>query len=139
MAALAYLMSWNRGKLIVTYHSDVLKQRISREFFGPILRAVLRRSKAIIVSSSNYLETSSVLRPYRDRCHVIPFGIAENNFASPDESAVKDIRSKYGERLILSVGRLVDYKGFNYLIRAMVETSGQLVIGLVSVARSRAR
>ena len=128
MAALAYLMSGNRGKLIVTYHSDVVKQRISREFFGPILHAVLRRSKAIIVSSSNYLETSLVLRPYRDRCHVIPFGISENNFAPPDESAVKDIRSQYGERLILSVGRLVDYKGFNYLIRAMVKTSGRLVI-----------
>jgi glycosyltransferase involved in cell wall biosynthesis len=132
MAALAYLMSGNRAKLIVTYHSDVLKQRISREFFGPILRAVLRRSKAIIVSSSNYLETSLVLRPYRDRCHVIPLGISENHFAPPDESAVKDIRSqygaRYGERLILSVGRLVDYKGFNYLVRAMVKTSGRLVI-----------
>ena len=128
MAALAYLMSGNRGKLLVTYHSDVVKQRISRELFGPVLRAVLRRSKAIIVSSSNYLETSLVLRRYRDRCKVIPFGISENNFAPPDEGAVKDIRSQYGERLILSVGRLVDYKGFAYLIRAMVKTPGKLVI-----------
>jgi rhamnosyl/mannosyltransferase len=128
MAALAYLMSGNRGQLIVTYHSDVVKQRISRQLFGPVLSAVLQRSKAILVSSSNYLETSPVLRQYRDRCHVIPFGISENNFAPPDEVTVKEIRSQYGERLILSVGRLVDYKGFQYLIRAMVETPGRLVI-----------
>ena len=128
MAALAYLMSGNRGKLIVTYHSDVVKQRISSQLFAPVLRAVLRRSKAIIVSSSNYLETSSVLRQYRDFCQVIPFGISENNFAPPDEGAVRDIRSQYGEKLILSVGRLVDYKGFHYLIQAMVETPGRLVI-----------
>jgi glycosyltransferase involved in cell wall biosynthesis len=129
MAALAYLMSGNRGKLIVTYHSDVVK---------------LRRSQAIIVSSSNYLETSSVLRQYRDRCHVIPFGISEKNFAPPDEAVVKDVHSQYGERLILSVGRLVDYKGFDYLIRAMVATPGCLVIAgtgplkgaLMTLARS---
>jgi len=128
MAALAYLMSGTRATLIVTYHSDVVKQRISSRLFGPVLRAVLRRSKAIIVSSNNYLESSVVLRQYLDRCQVIPFGISENNFAPPDEGAVNDIRSQYGERLILSVGRLVDYKGFNYLIRAMVETPGRLVI-----------
>ena len=128
MAALAYLMSGHTGKLVVTYHCDVLKQRILGQLFAPILRAVLRRSKAIIVSSGNILETSPVLRKYLDRCHVIPFGISEDHFALPVEGAVGDIRSQYGERLILSVGRLVDYKGFDYLIQAMVETPGRLLI-----------
>jgi rhamnosyl/mannosyltransferase len=128
MAALAYLVSGHTGKLIVTYHSDVVRQRVMGQLFAPVLRAVLRRSKAIIVSSSSYLETSPVLRQYRDRCQVVPFGIPEDNFASPDEDAVKDIRSQYGGRLIISVGRLVDYKGFNYLIRAMVDAPGRLLI-----------
>jgi len=144
MAALAYMLSGHRGKLVVSYHSDVIKQRISRRFFDPLLRVLLVRAKAIIVSSRNYFETSPILRDYRDRCHVIPFGIREEYFAQPDERAVKDIRSQYGDRLILSVGRLVEYKGFDYLIPAMLETQGRLLIAgegplkrqLVTLARS---
>jgi rhamnosyl/mannosyltransferase len=128
MAALAYLISSHRGRLIVTYHSDIVKQRILRHLVGPILRVVLRRAKAVIVSSTNYLQTSQALRPYRDRCHVVPFGISQENFASADDAAVMRIRAKYGERLILSVGRLVNYKGFEYLIRAMAEAPGRLLI-----------
>jgi len=128
MAALAYLMSGHKAKLVVTYHSDVVKQRILRQVFGPALRAVLKRANAIIVSSVDYLETSAVLQAYRDRCHAIPFGISEANFASPDETAVREIRARYGEQVILSVGRLVDYKGFDTLIRAMVEARGRLLI-----------
>jgi rhamnosyl/mannosyltransferase len=108
------------------------------------LRAVLRRSKAIVVSSKHYLDTSSVLHEYRDRCRVVPFGISEQYFARPDERAVGDIRSQYGERLVLSVGRLVDYKGFEYLIQAMAGAPGRLLIAgegplkgeLVALARS---
>lgn len=128
MAALAYLMSGKKGPLVITYHSDVVKQRTLRHIFAPVSRAVLQRSKAIIVSSEHYLETSTVLRDYSDRCRVVPFGISEPYFGLPDEKAVADIRSQYGQRLILSVGRLVDYKGFEYLIRAMAETQERLLI-----------
>jgi glycosyltransferase involved in cell wall biosynthesis len=128
MAALAYLMSGHKAKLVVTYHSDVVKQRILRQVFGPALRAVMERANAIVVSSVDYLETSAVLRAYRDRCHAIPFGISEANFSPADERAVREIRAQYGEEIVLSVGRLVDYKGFDTLIRAMVEARGRLLI-----------
>ena len=40
------------------------------------------------------------------------------------------MRQRYGERLIVTVGRLVYYKGFEYLIRAMPRVSGTaLIIG----------
>jgi len=144
MAALAYLMSGHKAKLVVTYHSDVVKQRILRQVFGPALRAVLERANAIIVSSVDYLETSAVLQAYRDRCHAIPFGIAEANFSAVDENAVREVRARYGEEIVLSVGRLVDYKGFDTLIRAMVEARGRLLIAgdgplkvsLMALARS---
>ena len=35
---------------------------------------------------------------------------------------------QHGDRLIVSVGRLVYYKGFEYLIRAMTRVSGKLII-----------
>lgn len=144
MATLAYLASGHRGRLVISYHSDVVRQRILSQIFGPVLHAVLQRSKAIIVSSSNYLETSLVLRGYRKRCHVIPFGISEKNFESPNLGAVQQIGSEYGNELVLTVGRLVDYKGFDHLIRVMVHTPGRLLIAgdgplkrkLMALARS---
>ena len=97
-------------------------------FFDPILRRGLDRADAIIVSSANYMNSSEVLRPYRNKCRVIPFGIDVEQFERPDELEVVRLRKQFGPRLILSVGRLVYYKGFEWLIDAMKSIHGHLVI-----------
>jgi glycosyltransferase involved in cell wall biosynthesis len=127
-AVLAYLTSGFRGCLIVTYHSDIVRQKLLGRVFEPLLFAALRRSTAIIATSPNYLATSAVLQAFRDRCHVIPYGIDTIRFEQCDPDAVKRIRARFGERLVLSVGRLVYYKGLEYLIRAMADVRGKLVI-----------
>jgi rhamnosyl/mannosyltransferase len=128
MAVLAYLTSGHRGKLVVTYHSDIVRQKRMGQVFEPFLHAALRHSSAIIATSPNYLESSEVLLRYRDRCQVIPFGIPLEEFENADASEIAGIRARYGERLILSVGRLVYYKGFEYLIHAMTKVRGKLLI-----------
>jgi len=127
-ATLAYLASGHRGRLVVTYHSDTVRQRLLGLMFEPFLHALLRKSSAIIVSSPNYLQSSSILSAYKERCHLIPFGIALDTFESSDPSAIAAVRQQYGDRLIVSVGRLVYYKGFEYLIRAMTQIQGTLLI-----------
>ncbi len=129
-AFLAYLLSGHRGRLIVTYHSDVVQQRWLNVVYGPIVRAVLRRSDAIIVSSQEYMGTSPMLRRYRDRCEVIPMAIEPQRFATADPAAVAAIRRQYGDRIVLAVGRLVYYKGLEFLVRAMRAVRGHaLIIG----------
>jgi len=127
-AVLAYLASGHRGRLIVTYHSDTVKQKFLGRLFEPLLSAALRKSDAIIATSPNYLATSPVLQAFRDRCHVIPYGIDTAQFEQCDAEAVRSIRQRFGERLVVSVGRLVYYKGFEVLIRAMASVRGKLVI-----------
>lgn len=127
-AAAAWLASGSRGKLVVTYHSDIIRQKYVAKMLEPILHAVLRRSAAIVVSSPEMIRYSPVLAEYRDKCHVIPFGIPLDQFTKCDPVSVREIRETYGDRLILSAGRLVYYKGFEYLIRAMANVRGKLVI-----------
>jgi len=127
-AVMAYLASGHRGKAIFTYHSDTVKQKVLGLLFQPLLDAALRRSSAIIATSPNYLQTSPVLAQVRDRCHVIPYGIELSQFEHCDPATAGQIRQQYGERLVISVGRLVYYKGFEYLIRAMAQVNGKLLI-----------
>jgi glycosyltransferase involved in cell wall biosynthesis len=127
-AVLAYLASGHRGRLVLTYHSDVVRQRTLAAAFTPILRAVLKRSAAIIVSSPNYIDGSYVLPEFRARCRVIPFGVSEDFFDQFDPNEVRRIREAYGPRIVLGVGRMVYYKGFEHLVRAMVHVDAHLLL-----------
>jgi rhamnosyl/mannosyltransferase len=106
----------------------MVRQKILGPLFEPFLHAALRRSSAIITTSPNYLRTSSVLAQHQERCHVIPLGIPIKSFDYCDPSAVAAVRQQYGDSLIVSVGRLVYYKGFEYLIRAMTQVQARLLI-----------
>jgi rhamnosyl/mannosyltransferase len=127
-AILAYLASGHSGRLVVTYHSDIVRQKVLGKAFQPILGRALDRCSAVITSSLNYIETSPVLSAYRERCRVIPYGIPIEQFHRYDTEAVAKIRAQYGPRMVLSVGRLIYYKGFEYLIQAMARVEGRLLI-----------
>ncbi len=127
-AILAYLASRHRGPLVLTYHSDVIRQKVLSRFFKPLLRYALRRADAIIVTSFNYIDSSDVLPRFRNKCRVIPFGIRLERLQQPDAAQVKKLRRLYGPRIVLGVGRLVYYKGFEYLIDAMRFVDGRLLI-----------
>ena len=127
-ALLAYLVSGHRGRLIVTYHSDIVQQRAWRRLFQPILSRALSRSAAIIATSGAYVETSPVLTDYRDRCHVIPYGIDVARFDCRGSDQVDRVRRRYGPQIVVSVGRLVYYKGVEHLIDAMTSVSGRLLV-----------
>jgi rhamnosyl/mannosyltransferase len=127
-AILSFLASGYRGPVIATYHSDIVRQAWMARAFDPILRLFLKRCSAIIATSPKYVETSQLLSDYVDRCRIIPFGIPVEDFSACDCSETASIRQRYGGRLILSVGRLIYYKGFEYLIEAMRNVDGHLLI-----------
>jgi glycosyltransferase involved in cell wall biosynthesis len=130
-ALLAYMASNHRGPLVVTWHSDIVRQIVLARLFRPIIESFLRRCRAIIVTSPNYLDSSKLLRDNRDKCRVIPFGILVERFQHADRGAVAAIRAHFGSKIILAVGRLVYYKGFCFLIRALSKVRGGklLIIG----------
>jgi len=128
VAILAYLASGFSGPLVLTYHSDIVRQKLLGSAFSAILHRALNRASAIIATSEKYIETSQVLQAHREKCHVIPLGIPLERFHSPDPHIVDWIRNQYGPSIIVAVGRLVHYKGFEHLVRAMKKVDGHLLL-----------
>jgi glycosyltransferase involved in cell wall biosynthesis len=129
MAVMGYLGSVRprRHGLVITYHSDIVRQRRLLKVYGPFMQRALARADAILVGSPHYVETSEALRPHRARCHVVPFGIDVSRFQrTPErEAAAAAVRARYGGApLLLGVGRLVYYKGFDHAIRALRQVEG---------------
>jgi glycosyltransferase involved in cell wall biosynthesis len=104
-----------RGKpAIVTYHSDIVRQRVLRHAYAPLMHAFLSRMDRIVATSPNYAATSPVLARHSDRVAVIPIGIGDR--PAPDAGAVAAWRARVGEGFFLFVGALRYYKGLDFLI-----------------------
>ena len=127
-AMIAWLRANNPAPLMISYHSDIVRQRISGTLFHPILLSVLRKAAAIIVSSQRLLSSSRILSSFEKKCVVIPWGIDPKRYELPHTEKVNEIRNRYGARIVLAVGRFVYYKGFDYLIRAMKHVNGNLLL-----------
>jgi glycosyltransferase involved in cell wall biosynthesis len=129
MANLSYMLTRPNGKLVVMYHSDIVRQQISYGFYFPLLMWMLERAHRIIVTSPNYLASSPLLKKFRDKCVVIPLGIDLGKFERKGrDKEIAAIRSRFGRKIVLFVGRLARYKGVPYLLEAMKKVSGQLLI-----------
>lgn len=127
-AVVSYLASGTRTPLVVTYHSDIIRQRVLGTLFAPIQHLFLKRAFAILASSPGYAATSPVLQAHADRVRVVPFGIHTDPLEKTDPREVASLRERFGPRMVLGAGRLVYYKGFDYLVRAMSKVDGRLVI-----------
>ncbi|MAG35731.1 MAG: glycosyltransferase [Dehalococcoidia bacterium] len=124
--------------LVVTWHSDVVRQRVMLPLYGRLLRRLLADASAVIVPTERHITTSQFLPSMAAKCHVIPFGIDTQRYLQPAALAKgRRLRAELGsERIVLFVGRLVSYKGLVYLIRAMTQINATLVV--VGDGRERA-
>ncbi len=110
-------LSFRHGKpRIVTYHSDIVRQRILGRVYAGLMNMFLGRVERIIATSPHYLQSSLVLDRYKDKCHVVPIGIAEGESVDPEVLAAW--RSRVGSDFFLFVGALRYYKGLPFLIEA---------------------
>ena len=114
LGELAHLLLGRGRPTVLTYHSDVVRQR------GWLrLRRVLRRADRIIATSPHYVASSPYLREVANRCRVIPLGVETVRFARADLEAVGTLRARFGGPLLLFVGRLRYYKGLPHLLQAL--------------------
>ncbi len=104
---------------VVTYHSDIVRQKGLGRLYAPLRYFFLRKADRIVASSPNYYRTSAVLQAVESKVSVIPFGLDETVY--PDGSFLNNtaLLKEYGEGYFLFVGVLRYYKGLKYLIEAV--------------------
>ena len=133
-AELAQLLLGRKKPFVITYHSDIVRQKLSGKLYAPLLRLVLQRAILVAVSSPAYVESSPFLQRIRHKCRLVHFGIDLGRFAKTGQiqSSADRLRKRFGDRpLLLFIGRLRHYKGVDVLIRAMrsVNDAHLLIVG----------
>jgi glycosyltransferase involved in cell wall biosynthesis len=121
MAALSLWAARPPGRVVVHWHSDVIRQRWALKAYEPLQNWLLSRADAIVATSEPYAGASGPLQRFRDKVRVIPIGISDNHsFACSIKAAA--IRQRFrGRRIVFSLGRMTYYKGFDILIQAAAQ------------------
>lgn len=121
---------------VIHWHADI--EAGSNHFltcayraYKPFERKLLVKSKAVIVTSPPYLESSLSLSPWRERCHVIPLGRNSDTFPDLSHNDIQTAKALWGnrQRKVLAVSRMSFYKGLNDLIQATANIDSiQLIV-----------
>ncbi len=128
---LSYLVVHPQGKVVVTYHSDVVRQSRAMFIYGRFLRKFLDRADAVLPTSPNYVNSSPYLARVRKKCTVVPLGIETERFKPTPAIRARAAELRQiaaGHPIILFVGRLRYYKGIWFLVQAMPRLKAHLII-----------
>ncbi|BDS19124.1 TPA: glycosyltransferase family 4 protein [Klebsiella quasipneumoniae] len=113
---------------VVTYHSDIVKQKNLLRLYQPLMRRFLNDVDAVVASSPNYVQTSPVLQSLKRPVDVIPFGLDDSSYPKAPVSVTDKWQALLRGRFFLFIGFLRYYKGLSYLLDAIAGLDYPLVI-----------
>lgn len=128
---LGHMLLGRSRALVLSYHSDIVRQKVLGAVYSPFLRLLLSHADRISVASPAYIRTSPFLAPVADKCRVLPYGIDLNAFTATRavQQAAAELRARHAPKpLLLYVGKLRHYKGLNVLIDAMQSIDAHLLV-----------
>lgn len=137
-----YLYPWPFGDLldllaapakpkVLTYISDIVRQRWLGAAYAPLMWHTLRSMDAIVANAPAYAQTSPVLSTaaVRNKLHIIPLGLAESEQHHLDDSRIlPKLGLAPGQPYLLFLGALRYYKGLPTLLQAAARVQAPIVI-----------
>ena len=118
LLSMIVLLVKKQSKLIVHWHNDITKQKYLLLLYKPFQTKILNSADLILGSSPQYIKSSKYLKPHSHKSIVVPLGVNKEDLKYSYEF-YKKIQIEYKSKtVILSVGRLSKYKGFEYLIKS---------------------
>lgn len=112
--------------VVVTYHSDVVRQGMLDKLYAPLRRLLLNAASTIVTTSPAYARSSETLRPYAAKVRSIPLCLATS--PSVDAERVAHWKAQLGDNFFLFVGVLRYYKGLDFLVAAASLIKAPVVI-----------
>lgn len=132
MANLAIWLTRPSAKLVIHWHSDIVKQKQLLKIYAPLQNWLLRRADAIIATSPPYAETSPWLQAFREKVHFVPLCVQDASTSATAlqrHAQAQALRARYpGKKIVFALGRMTYYKGFNVLIEAARELGDDTVV-----------
>lgn len=123
LGALCCLIIGKRPRLLLHWHSDVINKGILAVLLRPLEKALLKRADVVVATSQAYAEASPLLQDFKNKVTIVPIGVPDVVSPGSGEDHAHNLplalqEKLAGKKLVLAVGRLVEYKGFNVLIEA---------------------
>ncbi len=115
---MVHFLAANTKPTVVSYHSDIVKQKFILRMYTPLMHHFLGDIDRIVASSPHYVATSPVLQRYQSKVSVIPFGLDRASYPQPDKACEAQWRSRFGARFFLFIGAFRYYKGLDTLVEA---------------------
>ena len=123
MGLLVCFFFLKKKKLIIHWHSDIINQKYINLLFYPIEKNLIKRASKIIFTSKIYSKRFKYYKQYKKKIKVINCGSHDLSKEFDRRKELKKkflkIKKKYENfNIIYSIGRLVKYKGYKYLIKS---------------------
>jgi rhamnosyl/mannosyltransferase len=113
---------------VVTYHSDIIRQKYLLNFYRPLMIKFLDDVSRIVATSPNYLATSDVLLKYKHKVSIISIGLDKTTYTEPSLEKLAYWHERLGPKFFLFVGVIRYYKGLHILMDAAQGTNYPIVI-----------
>ncbi|MEH6446048.1 MAG: glycosyltransferase family 4 protein [Oceanospirillaceae bacterium] len=127
-ADVLHLTSQIKKPALITYHSDIIKQKHLLKLYRPLKQRFLNSVDHIVATSPNYLKTSTVLSRLKHKTSVIPLGLDKATYPEAGTEKLNFWRNRFGPRFFLFVGVIRYYKGLHILVEAAHNSDYPIVI-----------
>lgn len=104
---------------VVSYHSDIVKQRHLLKLYAPLMQRFLGNATCVIAATEPYRQSSPTLQRLGTKVRVIPYGLDPDSYPEADPQRLTSWRQRLGPRYLLFVGVLRYYKGLHLLLKAL--------------------
>ncbi len=125
---LVHFLSRHGKPSIVSYHSDIVRQRALLSLYRPLMLRFLASVDRILVASPNYQHSSDVLVRFTDKTEIIPYGLDKAAYPQPTPERLARWRQRFKSPFFLFVGVLRYYKGLSFLLDSLAATQWSVVI-----------
>jgi rhamnosyl/mannosyltransferase len=122
LADFAMLLSGFKGKVVLSWHSDIVKQKKLLTLYKPLLKYLLNRADMIFVATEGHIDGSDFLPEYREKCRILPYGLTVEDYLEIERKPIltEKLTDKDSVKVFFT-GRLVYYKGVDVLLKAFTK------------------